>query len=142
MMRNGFLASLLIFSGMLAHALDMEYISPAQKAELELQFEKAEVSSKDFAALKLKKWTCDMYGVRTRLQVKRGLKLYEWNQENWHNEGSQIVRDYTFSDVGLTGKNGPIEDQVKVNPKGQLISRLSVLRPDRQVVAYAVCDTP
>lgn len=127
---------------MLAHALDMEYISPEKKRELEIQFEQADFSSKNFSTLKQKIWNCDMYGVRTRLQVKRGLKLYAWTGADWHNEGSQIVREYATSENGLTGNIGTLEDEVKLNAKGQLISRLSIARPERQVVAYAVCDTP
>lgn len=145
-MRNGFLPSFLLctclFLGIAGHAIEMEYISPQKKKDLEVEFEKAEFSSKNADILKQKQWTCDMYGVRTRLQVKRGVKLYNWKDSGWHNDGAQIVRDYKAEERGLIGSTGPLEDQVKMNSKGQLISRLSLTRPERQVVAYAVCDTP
>ena len=128
--------------GFLVQAMEMEYISPETKTELEREFAKAEFSSKAAAAIKQKVWTCDMYGVRTRLQVKRGVQLYNWKQDGWHNDGAQIVRDYTAEPSGLTGAKGPLQDEVKLNSKGQLISRLSLTRPEHQVVAYAVCDTP
>lgn len=146
-MRNGFLSSLFLCGslclGLAGHAIEMEYISPEKKQELETQFEKAIFSSKDSTTLKQKLWTCDMYGVRTRLQVKRGVKLYNFKKESdWHNDGAQIVRDYKPENGRLIGMAGNLEDQVKMNSKGQLISRLSLTRPERQVVAYAVCDTP
>ena len=146
-MRNGLLASLvLVFTllvSVVGHAIEMEYISPEKKQELERQFEKAEFSSRSASALKQKQWTCDMYGVRTRLQLKRGIKLYNWKQHNnWSNSGAQVVRDYKAEDGKLIGSTGSLEDQVKVSSNGQIISRLSLTHPDRQVVAYAVCDTP
>jgi len=147
LMRNGILPSLVLCStlllSILGDALEMEYISPEQKQELERQFEKAEFSAATAGALKQKQWTCDMYGVRTRLQVKRGVKLYNWKQQaDWSNSGAQIVRDYKVDNEKLVGLTGPLEDQVKVSSNGKIISRLSITRPDRQVVAYAVCDTP
>lgn len=146
-MRNGFLPSIIFCTTLLVsiggHAIEMEYISPEKKQELERQFEKAEFSSKAAVALKQKQWTCDMYGVRTRLQVKRGIKLYNWkDQADWSNSGAQVVRNYKAEDGRLIGSTGSLEDQVKLNSNGQIISRLSLTRPDRQVVAYAVCDTP
>jgi hypothetical protein len=122
----------------------MEYISPEKKQELEMQFDKADFSSKSVSTLKQKVWTCDMYGVRTRLQVKRGVKLYNWKAESdWHNDGAQVVRDYKNVGGKLIGSTGPLEDQVKLTSQGRLISRLSIAKgPEREVVAYAVCDTP
>ena len=132
-----------MLASLVGHGLEMEYISPEKKQELERQFEEADFSSATAGALKQKQWTCDMYGVRTRLQVKRGVKLYNWKQQaNWSNSGAQIVRDYKTENGRLVGITGPLEDQVKLSANGQIISRLSLTRPDRQVVAYAVCDTP
>ncbi|NJM09395.1 MAG: hypothetical protein HC883_00395 [Bdellovibrionaceae bacterium] len=75
-MRNGYLPSVIICLALslslASQAIELEYISPSKKQELEVQFEKAEFSSKDIPALTKKAWTCDMYGVRSRLQVKRG----------------------------------------------------------------------
>lgn len=145
-MRNGILPSLFLclsfVYGLSGYALEMEYVSPGKKLELETQFEKAEFSSKSADTIKQKLWTCDMYGVRTRLQVKRGVKLYNWKKSDWHNEGAQIVRDYQAGTGGLIGSTGKLEDQVKINADGKLISRLTLTEPKREVVAYAVCDTP
>jgi len=123
------------------HAIELEYISPEAKQQLEMEFDKAEFSSKDSAQLKQKMWTCDMYGVRTRLQVKRGVKLYHWKETaGWQNGGAQVVRDYRPAQGKLVGEAGRFEDQVKLNSKGQLVSRLSLTLPERQVISYAVCD--
>ncbi len=141
-MRNGLLSTLFMFFAITSHALEMEYISPTKKAELEQDFARAEFSPEASDKIKQKVWTCDMYGVRTRLQVKRGVKLYNWKQAGWRNDGSQIVRNYSAEDGELRGRHGPLQDEVKINAKGQLISRLSLTHPAPQVVAYAVCDTP
>ena len=142
-MRNGCLPSIIMCLGLtlslVGHAIELEYIGPDKKQDLEVQFAQADFSSKDAAKLKQKKWTCDMYGVRSGLQVKRGIKLYHWNNE-WHNDGAQVVREYQSKDGKLTGQNDRFEDQVRLNSQGQLISRLTLIKPDRQVVAYSVCD--
>lgn len=126
----------------MGRAIELEYISPQMKSDLEAQFEKAQFSSKDLAAIKQKQWTCDMYGVRSRLQVKRGIKLYKWMpSKNLQNDGAQIVRDYRESTDGVVGTTDRFEDQVKINSKGQLLSKLSLIAPERQVVAYSVCES-
>lgn len=83
-----------------------------------------------------------MYGVRTRLQVKRGVKLYRWNSASWHNEGSQPVEDYKPDVSELVGLTPRFEDRVRVTKDGHIISQLSVTHPSRQVVAYSLCSTP
>ncbi len=120
-------------------AVELEYVSPEIKAELAKKFEQAEFSNQ--AEIKHKQWTCDMYGVRTGLQVKRGVKLYKFeNQSDWHNKGAQLVSDYSVQGSALTGVKQRFEDNVKLTSKGELISRLSLIeKPENQVLAYSVC---
>ena len=132
---------LILCASLAGHASgELEYISPSFKTELEKTFDQAEFSNR--VPVRGREWTCDMYGMRTRLQVKRGVKLYrfdEGREETWHNRGAQLVEDYRLADGRLTGTRRQLEDQVKVTPQGKLISRLSVLEPERQVVAYSIC---
>ena len=146
-MRNGCLPKILIGLGLclslVANAIELEYISPDAKNKLALEFDQAVFSAKDADAIKQKKWNCDMYGVRTRLQVKHDMPLYRWdNKESWHNDGAQVVNDYVEDAGSLRGKNARFQDQIKLNAKGQLLSRLSLNQPEgeAQVVAYSVCD--
>lgn len=80
-----------------------------------------------------------MYGVRSRLQVKRDVNLYQWNGNS--NAGAQLVRTYRVENNMIIGNSGPIEDQLKLNSKGQLISQLSLTKPERQILAYSVCKS-
>ena len=144
--KSAYLASLIFFFGLsltlVGHALELEYVSPLKQKELESEFARADFSNG--ALVKNKEWTCDMYGVRSRLQVKRGIKLYQWSdRESWHNDGSQVVSEYRLQGRMLTGisKKG-IEDQVKLTANGRLISRLSVTQPNPVVIAYSICSTP
>lgn len=122
-------------------AMEMEYISPEKRQELEKEFDQALMKSATALSVKQKIWTCDMYGVRTRMQVKRNVKLYRFtNADDWKNSGSQVVSDYRKKDDSLKAENERFEDQLRLTGKGQLISRLSVLKPERAVVAYSVCS--
>lgn len=144
--RNGFLSLTIFILGlsltMVGHALDLEYISPERRAELEKDFNSEPFKFPDSSSIKHKKWTCDMYGVRTRLQVQRDVKLYNFKSDsNWRNDGAQVVTEYKIEEKSLVGRSERFEDQVKINSKGELISRLSVSSPERQVVAYSVCKS-
>jgi len=120
----------------------MEYISPEKSKELEELFSKSSFEASQSEAIKQKEWTCDMYGVRTRLQVQHGVKLYRFESESWQNSGAQPVEEYKPESKELLGQAPRFEDRVRVTDKGQLISQLTVLHPNRQVVAYSLCSTP
>ncbi|NJM09394.1 MAG: hypothetical protein HC883_00390 [Bdellovibrionaceae bacterium] len=67
--------------------------------------------------------------------------MYKWKDASaTHNDGAQVVCEYRNSDGKFIGQTERFEDQVKLNSRGQLISRLSITQPERQVVAYSVCD--
>ncbi|MGE3680400.1 MAG: hypothetical protein AB7G93_01655 [Bdellovibrionales bacterium] len=123
---------------------DIEYISPKLQKKLERDFARAKWDATDVDLIKAQKsWTCNMYGVSTRMQVKRGVKLYAWklskNKMAWENEGAQPVIEYHVEKGVLAGKSQRFEDEVKANARGQLLSRLTVTQPERKVVAYSVC---
>ncbi len=127
---------------MVGHAVDFEYISPERRQELETEFNSSAVKPLVKSELKHKKWTCDMYGVRTRLQVQRNVKLYSWqNDKTWENSGAQVVVSYTEDEKSLLGRTERFEDRVKMKSNGELISQLSLVKPEREVIAYSVCKS-
>jgi hypothetical protein len=123
-----------------AHALEMEYISPEQKQKLVEDFEHAKLEKAD--AVLAKQWTCDMFGVKSRMQVQRSVKLYALSKDalgSIHNTGAQVVANYQLHNGVLSGKNGKFEDNLRMTADGQLISRLTVSHPEPVVIAYSVC---
>lgn len=135
----------ILISSVIAQAAEVEYISPEKQKQLESMFKDAHFSmSKDAQILKAHGWSCDMYGMRTRLQVQRGLKLYEWNASDgneWQNSGAQLVSSYKPEATALVGRRDRFEDQVRITKDGQLVSRLSLNTPEHTVLAYSVCKT-
>lgn len=134
-------AFLMVFYCLAGHAAEVEYISPERRAELESLFKEAQFTpAQDTSAIRSHEWTCDMFGMRTHLQVQRGLKLYKWAEKlEWHNIGAQLVSDYKSEGSALVGHKGRFEDQVKISKDGQLVSRLSLTSPAGTVIAYSVC---
>lgn len=126
-------------SSVAAQAVEVEYISPQKQKQLEAMFNHAGFSArKDARIFKEKNWTCEMYGMRSRLQVQRGLKLYKWSND-WHNDGAQVVSQYKAENFSLVGRGDRFEDQVKITKDGQLISRLTLTSSKSTVLAYSVC---
>lgn len=136
--------STLFLFGVVAHGMDMEFISLQQKAELEQRFAVAKFEMGDVAKVTNKKWSCDMYGIRSRLQVQRKVNLYSLNKESqsgaFVNSGAQVVSQYTSKDNILKGQNERFEDQIRLTAEGQLISRLTSLKPVPSVIAYSICS--
>lgn len=139
------LTALFLAAGSL-QALEMEYVSQEQHSELETLFSKATFSAEKHAQkISEKSWSCDMYGVRSRLQVQRDVTLYSWSKEDagktWHNKGAQLLSDYKTEPEALTGSNGRLEDRVKITADGRLVSQLSTTSPQKVVIAYSVCKS-
>lgn len=120
----------------------IEYVSPQRIVDLRTQFESAEPLSSDrLSDLQGKVWICDLYGVRTRMQVERGLKLYQFKsgKEHWWNDGSQVVREYKHKSGHLVGKTSNLRDQLRYSD-GKIWSQLSLERNNTStVLAYAEC---
>lgn len=136
------LATLIFLLGTGAGAANFEYVSPDQKAQLEKDFQEASLSDLQKTELITKKWTCDMYGVRTRLQIQRGLKLYQLadDKSGIKNNGVQLITHYNRESGQLTGRDDRFEDRIKMTARGQLISRLSLSSGTRDVLAYSLCE--
>lgn len=117
------------------HAVDLEYIGPNRRAELEKEFHSAKLPP---AKMPASRWSCDMYGMRTHLQVKRGVRLYDWDK-NGRNNGAQVASEYLAEDGSLVGRTSRFEDRVRLSDSGELISELRLREPNPRVVAYSVC---
>ncbi len=136
-------ASILFFGALFSYAIEFEHISLAKKAELERQFEAAKLAAGD-GQIEGKKWLCDMFGVRSRMQVQRNVKLYSLKKDalgSFSNSGAQVVSSYTPHNGTLQGKNERFEDQLRLTTDGQLLSRLSLRGHDAAptVIAYSIC---
>ena len=140
-----FLYSLLLTISFSAFAsAEVEYISPEKHAELENLFNSAEFrADKDPQTIEAHQWKCDMFGARSKMQVQRGLKLYDLKMSgsDWHNDGAQVISDYQAGELALIGHKDRFEDQVKITKDGQLVSRLSLNNAAKTVIAYSVCKT-
>lgn len=127
--------------------MGLEHIETSQVHQLKTVFEAAEsVDSEKLLSLKDSKWTCDMFGMTTRLQVEKNVKLYHFTQDSdesgaLKNRGAQLVKVYKSSKE-LKGANGSIHDQIRIAKDGKLVSRLELLGPKSQtprLLAISVC---
>lgn len=137
---SSFLLSFALLASLTGQASELEYISQTKASELGTQFTDANTPAESLLNSK-KNWNCDMYGVRTRLQVQRGVKLYAWTSEDgaWKNSGASPVSDYRMSKGTFSGRNAKIEDQIRITSEGHLISRLTTADDTHKVLAYSVC---
>jgi hypothetical protein len=130
--------------GNLAGAVDLEYISPEKQDALAKQFSSAHMTLADKKQLE-HEWTCDMYGMRTHLQVQHGLKLYDFRERDGgglKNVGAQPVESYSFSADGrLQGQTERVFDRVRLTAQGELIGQLSLNAPGQTLIAYSVCKS-
>ncbi len=137
------LLTLMFLTGIITHAVDFEHISLDKKTELERQFNEARSATANSNSILNRKWTCDMYGVRSRLQVKRNVNLYSLNATELGiaNSGAQVVSSYGATNGNLSGRNSRFEDQLRLTPDGLLLSRLSLHGQTEPgaVIAYSVC---
>lgn len=86
-----------------------------------------------------------MYGVRSRMQVQRQVKLYRFrqlpNSPTIQNSGSQVVSSYKLENNNLVGRDSRLEDQLRLTAEGKLISRLSLrAAASPTVLAYSICS--
>lgn len=133
------LMSLIVAAGT-AVGMEMEYISPEQKDQIAADFEKAKLEKAD--EVLDRKWSCDMFGVRSRLQVQRGVNLYSLRSAmdgEILNKGAQVVAKYQPKDGALLGRTDRFEDEIRMTSSGQLISRLSGRQAGVGVIAYSIC---
>lgn len=128
-------------------AAAIEFIPKDKAVALAGEFESSRVPTKaDLVALAGKELQCDMYGVRTRLQVERGVKLYMLSQSEsvWKNDGAQVVPSYKLDTKGLIGHRGSVTDELRIDKDNKVIAQLSLEKPVEEktelvVLAYSKC---
>lgn len=111
----------------------VEYVEANQLEKLKSKFVAAKsLSSQSLQELDQSKWTCNMYGVSSRMQVERDLKLYHFELERvdkalqLKNRGAQLVKNYQREGSEVSGEKGSIKDRVRLTGEGELISQLEV----------------
>lgn len=121
---------------------DPEFVSQAQVDSLLLQFNSAKSTVDQTLLATHPQWTCNMYGVRSRLQIRRGLSNYNWSRQDdqWSNSGELPVGRYVQAKDGLqgTGERG-VRDDVRQLGKDKLIARLSRQDSPDTILSYSVC---
>lgn len=118
----------------------LEYVAQDQAKDLARKFSAARALTKsEVAKFADRDWKCDMYGMRTRLQVEREVRLYRFtgSGKKWTNLGAQMIQDYEMEPDGFIGRRGRLIDLVKSGADNTLIAQLSL---DSTVLAYSVCQ--
>lgn len=137
-----FLGAWVIFNSGVSFAA-VEYIFPAQIAELKRRFAQATKinASRGLADIK---WSCDMYGARTNLQVERNVPAYIFTAQRTtvKNSGAHLVSQYEFRAEGLVGQKGQLIDEVRLADSGELVAQLSLREQSHSPLAISVCHKP
>jgi hypothetical protein len=151
--------SLIIFMFLFGgRAMGIEFVPQVTAKALAGDFDRARpLTESDLRKFKDQDWLCDMYGMRTRLQVERGVRLYRFAatgdasgtgagaiaSAKWKNLGAQMVREYSVSGAEFSGQEGPVVDQIRLKKDGkQLVARMSLSdqTKGKSVLAYSVCS--
>lgn len=130
----------------------LEYISLDQSKQLLQQFNMGKRPElEDLKGLEL---VCDMYGVQSRLQAEKDLRLYNFEIEpqptkekpvKLSNRGSQITKNYVFEATGLFGEKGSLRDELRKSESNRWISQLSFRRDheaEPKIIALSLCRRP
>lgn len=136
-----------IFAGSGALAIpntEIEHVSDAKVAELEQLFSIGAPAEKSrIQKLHQSLWSCDLFGVKSRMQVIRDAKLYSFLVEgsSIKNLGSQEVKSYSILAGELTGSSARISDQVRFLSRNHLISKITTKSETPEALAFAICKS-
>ncbi len=129
-------------------ATTIEYVSRDQAKSLADEYSKAQPLDETFVKeLSGKELSCDMYGMRSRLQVERNVKLYRFSaiEGGFKNAGAQVVSHYEIRTGRFLGRRGHLVDEIR-NSKGDILAQLALsptsgVESDRGpvVIAYSRC---
>ncbi len=133
-----------------AQAVGIEYLDNSRIDQLRGSFNSAtQLTVSDLKSLNESKWNCDMYGMSTRLQVEKNVRLYYFQGvekdgkiEELQNRGAQVVTSYRIGEA-LKGTKGSLSDEIRRSNDGKLISRLEIESPKTKtsrVLAISVCE--
>ncbi len=135
----------LITLAVFAHSAFAEeaIVSPTQATDLKKAFSLARpLESKDLTAMAEKDLSCDMFGMRTRLQVEKDIKLYNFKfaQKNWQNRGAQVVQSYQLTKTGFVGTDGHLVDEIRKTADDKFMAQLSRDADKSSVIAISKCQ--
>lgn len=124
-----------------ASPVQLTYVSPDTKQELETVFKSAAM---DFDSSLANNWDCELFGVRTGLQHETDLPLYVFKSTqtlDFSNAGVGPVKTYSLNSdkKEIFGSSGKVQDQVRRVSQKQIISKISHAE-SHQVLAYAKCS--
>ena len=133
-----------------AHGVNVEYLETARLDQLQTSFNQAsKISGDALKTLNESKWNCEMYGMSSRLQIEKNVKLYyfqgvekDGSIHEFKNKGAQVVTSYRTGEA-LKGINGSISDEVRMAKDGKLISRLEIQTSQSKtsrILAISVCE--
>ncbi len=123
-----------------SYATEVKFIPGKERLELESAFNKATPYLQPEGT-----WVCDMYGVRSNLQVMHNLKLYSFARakDRFANRGVQMVPVYRTEAGEMRGfapvHQEKMQDDLRMTKDAHLVSRLTQVSSG-QVVAYSVCQ--
>lgn len=130
-----FLFLMLGFSAAAWAKSEIAHVSQREVSSLEKDFNAA--GSPVPEKILNKTWTCEMYGLQTRMQRAHGKQLYKFLKEDLKNSGAMPIEQYKKKDSGLVGERGPLQDEIRTKKNGQLIAKLSV---KNRPLSFAVCN--
>ena len=136
------LTSALLGLSATAAPLEYTYITPIERQNFVTQFEQAPPAAPSLdARIGDRDWSCDMYGMRTQMQVKPQTRLYHFHHQGktWQNSGALPIGHYAIQNGVLTGENQKVRDQIKISDRGQLISQLTTASKPAVVLSYSIC---
>lgn len=145
MRQVGFSVAFIVFP---VGAAALEYVSKDRVSELTADFSTGQApKDSDLAKWKGRSFKCEMYGMRSRLQVDRDVRLYQFEvtesaQKVVQNRGAQVIQSYVKEATGLVGHQGSIRDEVRKCANGKIVSKLSRSSDDsssENILAYSVC---
>lgn len=137
---------LVLASPSLVGAMELEFVPNDAIRDLVHEFERAGANSPQLDLSGV--WSCDLYGAQSRLQVKRGVLLYQFSTRRGNaieNEGAHPIKSYTYKSEGslrtYVGSNGSLQDEVRLGSSGGLVTRLISKGSNEKVkvIAFSRC---
>lgn len=124
-----------MLSSWLSSATSFEYIPESTRQELAAEFLAASAPN---PSIFNKNWICDMYGMRSHMQVKKNVSLYNIS-ENKDNLGSHPIKKYVATAIEFVGKSQDFTDRLRFTKDGHIIAELTSNKDSASLIAYSRC---
>ncbi len=136
-MLTGFLCSTAI-----ARQVELAYVSSEELMQLNQRFKGANRIGRSYMELiSGKKWSCSLFGARTRLQKANNISLYKFEvlEKAFANHGAHVIKSYELKNGELSGVNHLVRETIRAIGEDSLISRIEKRNGPSTVLAYAEC---